>query len=120
MPGKTNYTTKELQSLNLAYGYLNSLNNSAAFPIPFKTIVFEDLGGVINCSIHFSYDNTEWASQEDPTSTNRIFTTRCLVPLLALRFFGKAVAPSGYFSIVRTAYAYDTGTPYNTGPPYEE
>ena len=109
-PGKTAYTEKELKSLNLAYGYLNSLNNNVAFPIPYKDpLTFEDLGGVTNCSIYFNYDNTAWASQSDTTSTHRIFTAKCSVPLWALRFFGQSVAPSGFLTVSRTAYAYESG-----------
>lgn len=110
LPGKTAYTEKELKTLNLAYGYLNSLNNNIAFPIPYKApLLFEDLAGVTNCSIYFNYDNIDWASQSDATSEHRIFTTKCSVPLWALRFFGKTVAPDGYLTVSRTAYAYESG-----------
>jgi hypothetical protein len=110
LPGKTTYTEKELKTLNLAYGYLNSLNNNVAFPIPYKDpLNFEDLGGVTNCSIYFNYDNVDWAAQTDASSTHRLFTAKCAVPLWALRFFGKAVSPNGYLTVSKTAYAYDSG-----------
>jgi hypothetical protein len=109
--GKTSFTDKELKSLNLAYGYMNSLNQKIAFPIPARdNLDVSHLGGQTNCSIFFSYDSTTWQFADmDPNSKNRIFTVECAVPLLGLAMFRNGVAPSGFIKVTRTAYAFDSG-----------
>lgn len=111
VPGKISFTEKELKSLNLAYGYLNSLNQKIAFPIPARSdLDVSHLGGQTNCSIFFTYDSTSWQlTNIDPNSKNRIYTVECAVPLLGLAMFRNSVAPSGFLKVTRTAYAFDSG-----------
>ncbi len=109
VPAKTQFTEKELKSLNLAYGYLNSLNNRIAFPIPLNPTITQ-LGGVTNCSVFFTYDLVTWANTTSDDSTyHRIFTVECAVPTLGLSLFGGAMAPNGFLTVKRTAYAFDSG-----------
>lgn len=116
-PGKTTFTERELKTLNLAYGYLNSLNASVAFPIPevsgsddFFDVTSQLLSGTTNCSITFAYDQTDWGSETDSDSKHRKFTTTCALPLTGSSLLGGLISPSGLLVIQRSAYAYQSGT----------
>lgn len=103
------YTDKELQTLNLAYGYLNSLNSRVAFPIPVMSpLRANHLGGVTNCSIYFQFADLG-GSIDLEYNYSRIFTVECAVPLWAIQLAGQLIAPEGYILVSRSAYANKSG-----------
>jgi hypothetical protein len=114
--GKNTFTDRELKTLNLAYGYLNSLNQNIAFPIPevsssddFFDVSSQLLGGATNCSITFLYDATDWGSETDADSRHRQFYATCALPLTSSTLLGGLFSSSGLLVIERTAYAYQSG-----------
>lgn len=107
--GANYYTDKELQTLNLAYGYLNLLNNKVAFPIPvLSPLRVNHLGGVTNCSIYFEFPNI-FGPLNPELNYSRIFTVECAVPLLAIPLAGGLIAQDGYLTVSRSAYAHQSG-----------
>jgi len=107
--GVAYYTDKELKTLNQAYGYLNSLNSDAAFPIPAVTpLRATNLNGEVNCSIYFTF-----ADLTGPIDTtynySRIFYVSCAVPTWGISLLGLSIAKSGYIIVTRSAYAYHSG-----------
>lgn len=114
--GKTTFTSRELKTLNLAYGYLHSLNANIAFPIPEASstedrfdVSRELLSDSTNCSITFSYDLTPWGSETDADSRHRQFYATCALPLASSTLLGGLFSSSGLLVIERTAYAYQSG-----------
>ncbi|RMD88124.1 MAG: pilus assembly protein [Candidatus Dadabacteria bacterium] len=117
--GKSYLTTKEKRTLNLSYGYLNSLNPKIAFPTPYPLNSKSELGGVTNCSIYFyTLELSSATSGGSPIligaiklnkQYNREYWVACTVPLVALNLLGVNYGAE-YLTVKESALAYKSGT----------
>lgn len=101
------FTAQELKIFNLAYGFMVDLNPDVAFPIPPDLVSKDQLGGVVNCSVYFTFANLGDPS-DTTTNRDRIYYCECAVPLLGLAIFAPLL-DYDFVKVVKTAYAYRSG-----------
>ncbi|MCB9029696.1 MAG: hypothetical protein H6619_01480 [Deltaproteobacteria bacterium] len=101
------YTDKELQVLNLGYGYLSSFSSKISFPIPNRVVDERRLYKRTNCTIDFTIKEILAASIETNHNYSRLVYVECHVPLLVFEILNFVEKP--YIELTQSAFAFESG-----------